>query len=143
MSRAKDTQKDFIDKQVEERIRQTWAEKNVSISFEHELPNDHYSPDGIKDKNDRLLFYEHFREKMKYMTSKTWKDFGKENKRTGYETLPLKQFNKNMQSSLNIVSPDSKLDIIRVTDRYRVIGKYLSGVYYILAYDISFSAYSH
>ena len=64
MSRAKDTQKDFIDKQVEERIRQTWAEKNVSISFEHELPNDHYSPDGIKDKNDRLLFYEHFREKM-------------------------------------------------------------------------------
>ena len=51
-----------------------------------------------------------------------------------------------MQASLkhtNIVSPDSKLDVIRVANDYRVIGKYLAGVYYIIAYDIAFSAYNH
>lgn len=57
-----------------------------------------------------------------------------------------KQFSKSMQASLkntNIVSPDSKLDVIRVTGQYRIIGKYLAGVYYIIAYDTDFSAYKH
>lgn len=146
MSRIKDDQKDFINQQVEERLKQTLAEKNISISFEHELSGHGFSPDAIGDKNDKLKFYEHFRAKLKDMSGKTWKDFGKENKKTGYETIPFKQFSRNLQPSLkntNIVSPNSKLDIIRVTDRYRLIGKYLSGVYYILAYDINFSAYSH
>lgn len=146
MSRIKDNQKDYIDKQVEERLRRAGEEKNISISFEHELSNSSYSPDGIRDKNDRLRFYEQLRIKMKNITGKTWRDFGKESKRIGYETLPFKQFTKNMQASLrhtNIVSPDSKLDVIRVANDYSVIGKYLAGVYYVIAYDISFSAYKH
>lgn len=146
MSRIKDNQNDYIDMQVEERLRSAREEKNISISFEHELTNNSFSPDGIRDKNDRLRFYEQFRIKMKNITGKTWRDFGKENKRMGYETLPFKQFTKSMQASLrhtNIVSPDSKLDVIRVANDYRVIGKYLAGVYYVIAYDISFSAYKH
>lgn len=140
MSKIKDNQKDYIDKQAECR------QKNISISFEHELSNRSYSPDGIRDNGIRLEFYEDFRDKMKNLTCKTWKKLGEESKKTGYETIPFKQFEKNMQISLrntNIVSPDSKLDIIRVTDQYRVIGKYLDGVYFIIAYDIKFSAYKH
>ena len=151
MSRIKDDQKDFIDKQVEERLRRANEEKHIAISFEHEISNNSYignsySPDGIRDKNERLRFYEQFRSKMKNMTGKTWRNFGTEKKKTGYETLPFKQFTKSMQASLkhtNIVSPDSKLDVIRVANDYRVIGKYLAGVYYIIAYDIAFSAYNH
>lgn len=73
-----------------------------------------------------MNFYEEFRNKMKYITCKAWKDFGKERKNRGYETIPFKQFKDSMRASLKntkIVSPDSKLDIIRVTDNYRVIGK--------------------
>lgn len=121
MSRIKDNQKDYINKQIEERLRHEREEKNISISFEHELSNNSYSPDGIRDKNDRLRFYEQFRNRMKNMTGKTWRDLGKENKKTGYETLPFRQFTKSMQASLkhtNIVSPDSKLEVIRVTNDY-------------------------
>ena len=146
MSRIKDNQEDFINKQIEERLKQTLLEKKVSISFEYELSNKNYNPDGIRDKNLRLKFYEEFKNKLKNITGKTWKDFGKENKKIGYESIPYKQFVKNIQASfknINIISPDSKLDIIRVADDYRVIGKYLNGVYYIIAYDIDFSAYGH
>ena len=118
MSRIKDKQQDFINKQIEKRLSEVFAEKNISISFEYELSNSNYNPDSIKDKNDRLNFYEEFRKKMINLTSKTWKDFGKESKITGYETIPFKQFSKSMQASLkgtNIVSLDSKLDVIRVT----------------------------
>lgn len=146
MSRIKDDQKDYINEQVEKRLSRAFAEKNISISLEHELSNGNFSPDGIKDKSDRLKFYEEFKKKMKDLNCKTWRDFGKESKKTGYESIPFKQFTKSMQTSLkntNIVSPDSKLDVIRVTNQYRVIGKYLTGVYYIIAYDINFSAYKH
>lgn len=146
MSRIKDTQEDYINKQVEKRVNQVLAEKNTAFSFEHELSNMNYSPDGIKDKNDRLNFYVEFRKKLRNISSKTWRDFGRERKSTGYETIPFKQFSKGMQVSLkstNVVSPDSKLDVIRVTGKYRIIGKYLAGVYYIIAYDIDFSAYKH
>lgn len=63
-----------------------------------------------------------------------------------HETIPLKQLSKAMQTALkstNIVSPDSKVDVIRVTSQYRVIGKYLLGVYYVMSYDIDFTAYKH
>lgn len=146
MSRIKDNQEDYINKQIEERLRQTISEKNISISFEYELSNANYNPDGIKDKNDKLIFYEEFRNKLKNVTSKTWKELGKENKKTGYESIPYKEFVKSIQTSfknVNIISPDSKLDVIRVTNDYRVIGKYSNGVYYIIAYDIDFSAYNH
>lgn len=146
MSRIKDNQEDYINKQIEERLRKSLSEKNISISFEYELSNANYNPDGIKDKNDKLIFYEEFRNKLKNVTSKTWKELGKENKKTGYESIPYKEFVKNIQTSfknVNIISPDSKLDVIRVTNDYRVIGKYLNGVYYIIAYDIDFSAYNH
>lgn len=146
MSRIKDNQEDFINKQIEERLRQTLLEKKVSVSFEYELSNANYNPDGIKDNRNRLKFYEEFRSKLKYITDKTWLDFGKESKKTGYESIPYKQFVNNIQASfknINIISPDSKLDIIRVANDYRVIGKYLNGVYYIIAYDIDFSAYNH
>ena len=53
MSRIKDDQKDFIDKQVEERLRRANEEKHIAISFEHEISNNSYSPDGIRDKNER------------------------------------------------------------------------------------------
>lgn len=82
---------------------------------------------------------------MKYVTCEAWKDFGKERKSRGYETIPFKQFKGSMRASLKntkIVSPDSKLDIIRVIDNYRVIGKYLDGVFYIIAYNTDFSAYN-
>lgn len=146
MSKIKDNQKDYINEQVEKRLNQAFAEKNISISLEHELSNSNFSPSGIRDKSDRLKFYEEFKKKMKDLSRKTWKDFGRESKKTGYETIPYKQFTKSMQTSLkntNIVSPDSKLDVIRVTSQYRIIGKYLAGVYYIIAYDINFSAYNH
>ena len=146
MSRIKDTQEDYINKHIEKRLSEVLSEKNTALSFEHELPNTKYSPDGIKDKNDRLNFYVEFKKKLKKVCCKTWRDFGREPKTTGFETIPFKQFSKNMQASLkgtNIVSPDSKLDVIRVTAQYRVIGKYLAGVFYILAYDIDFSAYRH
>lgn len=146
MSKLKDTQKDYINKQVEKRVSQVLAEKNTALSFEHELSNTNYSPDGIRDKNDRLNFYAEFRKKLKSISRKTWRDFGREPKTTGYETIPFKQFSKGMQASLrstNVVSPDSKLDVIRVTGKYRMIGKYLAGVYYIIGYDIDFSAYKH
>lgn len=146
MSRIKDNEDDFINKPIEERQRQKSSDKNVSVSFEYELSNANYNPDGIKDKKCRLNFYEEFRNKLKNITGKTWKELGKENKKTGYESIPYKQFEKNIQASfknINIISPDSKLDIIRVANDYRVIGKYLNGVYYIIAYDIDFSAYGH
>ncbi len=146
MSRIKDNQEDLINKQIEERMRQALLEKKVSVSFEYELSNTNYNPDGIKDSRRRLEFYEEFRSKLKNITGKTWKDFGQESKKTGYESIPYKNFVKNIQSSfknINIISPDSKLDIIRVGNDYRVIGKYLKGVYYIIAYDVDFSAYDH
>lgn len=146
MSRIKDNQEDFINRQIEERLRQALSEKNISVSFEYELSNTNYNPNGIKDKNDRLKFYTELIEKLKIMSGKTWKDLGKESKRTGYESIPYKQFEKGIQVSfknINIISPDSKLDVIRVTSEYRMIGKYLNGIYYIIGYDISFSAYGH
>ena len=57
MPRIKDTQEDYINKQIEKRLSEVLSEKNTALSFEHELPNTKYSPDGIKDKNDRLNFY--------------------------------------------------------------------------------------
>lgn len=146
MSRIKDNQEDFINNQVEKKVNETLAGRNIAVSFEHELSNTNYNPNGIKDKSDRLNFYEEFRKKIKNLNSKTWREFGRESKKTGYETIPFTQFAKSLQLSLrntNIVSPDSKLDVIRVTNQYRVIGKYLAGVYYILAYDVDFSAYKH
>lgn len=146
MSRIKDNQEDFINKQVEERLRRTLSDRNVSVSFEYELSNNNYNPVSVRDKSRRLKFYEEFWDKLKNITGKTWRDFGKENKKTGYESIPYRQFSKSIQNSfknVNIISPDSKLDIIRVTNDYRLIGKYLNGVYYIIAYDINFSAYGH
>lgn len=146
MSKIKDNQEDFINKQIEERLKETLSEKKISVSFEYELSNTNYSVDGIKDKNSRLGFYGEFRKKLKFITSKTWRELGKENKYTGYESIPYKQFTKGMQTSLKnvgVISPDSKLDIIRITNSYRLIGKYLKGVYYVIAYDIDFSAYGH
>lgn len=68
ISRIKDNQEDYINKQVESRLGQVLAEKNISISFEHELANDNYTPDGIRDKNERLHFYEEFRKKVKNLS---------------------------------------------------------------------------
>lgn len=146
MSRIKENQKDNINQQVETRLHETMAGRNIAVSFEHELSIGNQSSEDIKDKNERLDFYRNFRKKLKYMNCKTWKDFGNESKKTGYETIPLKQLSKAMQTALkntNIVSPDSKVDVIRVTSQYRVIGKYLLGVYYVMAYDIDFTAYKH
>lgn len=146
MSRIKDNQEDYINKRKEEREKQKLLEKKISVSFEYEISNTNYNPDGIRDNRRRLKFYEDFKSKLKNITGKTWMDFGQESKKTGYESIPYKQFVKNIQSSfrnVNIISPDSKLDIFRVADDYRVIGKYLNGVYYIIAYDIDFSAYNH
>lgn len=107
MSRIKDNQKDFIDKEIERRISPNLAYRNTSISFEYEISNDNYSPLGIKDKNERLLFYEELKKKLKTVNSTTWKDFGLIHKKIGYETIPYKQFSENIKRSLkmtNIIS---------------------------------------
>ena len=135
MSKIKDNQKDYIDREVRERMKTALEQKNTSVSLEHELSNKNFHPMGIRDKNNRLLFHEELLRKLKDVNSCTWKDYGKRDKRTGYESIPFKQ--------TNIVTPDSKLDVIRVTDDYRMIGKYLNGVYHILAFDLDFSAYKH
>ena len=146
MSKIKDNQKDYIDREVRERMKTALEQKHTSVSLEHELSNKNFHPMGIRDKNNRLLFHEELLRKLKDVNSCTWKDYGKRDRRTGYESIPFSQFQKGLKSSFkqtNIVTPDSKLDVIRVTDDYRMIGKYLNGVYHILAFDLDFSAYKH
>lgn len=65
---------------------------------------------------------------------------------TGCESLSFSFLAFSLQTSLlltNYISRDSKVDIIRVTNNYRLIGKYKDGIFYIMAYDIDFSTYNH
>ena len=130
MSKIKDNQKDYIDREVRERMKTALEQKNTSVSLEHELSNKNFHPMGIRDKNNRLLFHEELLRKLKDVNSCTWKDYAKRGLKSSFKQT-------------NIVTPDSKLDVIRVTDDYRMIGKYLNGVYHILAFDLDFSAYKH
>jgi hypothetical protein len=145
--RFKDDAKDnIIHQEVKRLLNETYDNKNISISFQYQITNDHYLPEGIRDKTVRLSFYTELLKKIRDITSFSWLELGKRRKNTGYEGIPLKVFSRGLRNTIediDIISSDSKLEVMRLGNDFRMIGKYLQGIFYIIAFDIDFSAYDH
>ncbi|MCI8640698.1 MAG: hypothetical protein HFJ59_02335 [Clostridia bacterium] len=124
--------------------------EKILLSFKYSINNRDYTIKNIttaKKKCNREI--ENLFKKLEEITNLTWKELQNRPKQTGYETIPISEFNiclDNIKQDLNL-SDDSKIIVFRFnSQKSRLLGvkSYeCSSILYIIGYDWNFSAYNH
>ena len=123
---------------------------HILLSFKYSVNNKNYKIEKItnsKEKNNKTI--QKLFEKLEEISNLTWKELQNRPRETGYEMIPISQFNislKNIKEALNL-SDDSKIIVFRFNNqKCRLLGvrsQECSSILYIIGYDWDFSAYDH
>lgn len=124
--------------------------KNIIVSFKYSVANKKYQILKItkaKEKCNKII--NELFEKLEEISNLTWKDLQNRPKETGYEMIPISEFNVNLDNIKKelYLSEDSKIIVFRFNNqKCRLLGvrsQECSSILYIIGYDWNYSAYNH
>jgi hypothetical protein len=123
---------------------------HIILSFKYSVKNKNYTIDKqtkAKEKCNKII--QRLFEKLEEISQITWKELQNRPKETGYETIPISEFNfnfDNLKEKLKL-SDDSKIIVFRFNNqKCRLLGvrsQECSSILYIIGYDWDYSAYNH
>lgn len=123
---------------------------HIILSFKYSVNNKNYKIEKItksKGKNNKTI--QKLFEKFEEISNLTWKELQNRPKETGYEMIPISEFNINLDNIKRDLklSDDSKIIVFRFNSQNcRLLGvrsQECSSILYIIGYDWDFSAYDH
>jgi len=124
--------------------------ENIILSFKYSIKDKKHTINYIlTQKGNNKKTIENLFNKFYELSNLTWKDFINKPRETGYEMIPISNFNinlDNIKKELNL-SDDSKIMIFRFDNQNkRLLGirsKECNSILYIIGYDWNYSAYNH
>lgn len=123
---------------------------HIILSFKYSINKKNYTIENqtnSREKCNKVIkkLFDRFEE----ISNLTWKELQNRPKETGYEMIPISEFNinlDNIKESLNL-SDDSKIIVFRFNNqKCRILGvrsAECSSILYIIGYDWDYSAYNH
>ena len=123
---------------------------HIILSFKYSIKNKDYTIEKqtkARDKCNKVI--QKLFEKLQEISNLTWSELQNRPKETGYEMIPISEFNinfKNIKDDLKL-SDDSKIIVFRFnSQKCRILGvrsNECSSILYIVGYDWDYSAYNH
>lgn len=123
---------------------------NIILSFKYSIQTKKYTIKKViqaKDKCNKKM--EKLFEKLEEISKLTWNELQNRPRETGYEMIPISEFNINLEDIKRQLklSDDSKIIVFRFgSQKYRLLGvrsQECSSILYIIGYDWDYSAYDH
>ena len=111
----------------------------------HLTTNKKYNFNYFNNEKEQIIVKSIILEEILRLQEKTWVEWGIENKKTGYESIPITQINiipKNL-----ILPNDIKTIVFRInSQKWRLIGirsMHFKSVIHIIGFDFDYTAYKH
>lgn len=123
---------------------------HIVLSFKYSVKNKNYTIEKqTSEKNKCNKMMQKLFEKLEEISKLTWKELQNKPRETGYEMIPISEFNVNLndiKENLKL-SDDSKIIVFRFNNqKCRILGipsTECNSILYIIGYDWDFSAYNH
>lgn len=123
---------------------------HIVLSFKYSIKSKKYTTEKItKSKEKCNKSIQNLFERLEEISNLTWLDLQNKPKETGYEMIPISNFNisfDNIKRPLSL-SEDSKIIVFRFNNqKSRILGvrsQECNSILYIIGYDWDFSAYNH
>ena len=123
---------------------------HIILSFKYSVKSKDYTINKItkaRDKCNKII--QKLFERLEEISGLTWIELQNRPKETGYEMIPISEFNINfdtIKQELNL-SDDSKIIVFRFNNQkcrlFGVRSHECSSILYIVGYDWDYSAYDH
>lgn len=123
---------------------------HIILSFKYSINNKNYTIEkqtNSREKCNKVI--QKLFDRLEEISKLTWKELQNRPKETGYEMIPISEFNinlANIKKCLNL-SDDSKIIVFRFNNqKCRILGvrsAECSSILYIIGYDWDYSAYNH
>lgn len=113
--------------------------------FKHLTSNKKYNFDYFGNDREQKEAKSLILDEILKLQKKSWAEWGLENKKTGYESLPITQINISPKDF--ITTNDIKVIVFRInSQRWRLLGiksQHFKSVLHVIGFDFDYSAYKH